>query len=372
METSMLLSIVYVLIICIVPLAGLIIALTPYLMPKRECFAVTVPDAAQSDPTLQSYKRRFALITGAFVLAITIACALSFFLGHAALATAIMGVGVFLLCIGAYGLMLYFRSKVQALKRARGWVAQGNVTVASIGNEPVPRPISLKWDLLFLPLIFICLAVCLLGYNAIPSEIPIHIGFDGDVSSYAKKNVITACMPGIFVAFVDAILLFGHWSITRSKKFSDPSTPALSAWAYGRFARAQSMLMVAGGVLLGFVGLSMALSFIGVISIVMAAVWCTVCIFIVAAGSIFISLIYGQNGSRLIANVSTSNALLRDNDQYWKLGIFYMNREDPALFLPERFGIGWTINLGRPAGWALLLGLVAFVVAFLIFVFLTM
>lgn len=372
MDATSLLNIVYVLIIALLPLAGLTISLTPYLMPKRECFAVTVPDAAQDDPVLRSYKRRFTAITGLFVAAITVACVLAFALGQIAVAIGIMGVGIFLLCLGGYGLMLYFRSKVQTLKRARGWVAQGNVSVATIGNEPAPRPISLKWDLLFLPLIFICLAICLLGYGAIPSEIPIHVGFDGEISSYAEKSLVVACMPGILVAFVDAILLFGHWSITRSKKFSDPSTPALSAWAYGRFARAQSVMMAASGVLLGFVGLSMALSFIGIISIAMAGVWCTVCVFIVAAGSIFVSLIYGQNGSRLMANVSASDALLRDNDRYWKLGIFYVNREDPALFLPERFGIGWTINLGRPAGWALLLGLVAFVTAFTVFVFLAM
>lgn len=28
----------------VVPLMGVLMALTPYLMPKRECFAVTVPD----------------------------------------------------------------------------------------------------------------------------------------------------------------------------------------------------------------------------------------------------------------------------------------------------------------------------------------
>ena len=41
-----------------------------------------------------------------------------------------------------------------------------------------------------------------------------------------------------------------------------------------------------------------------------------------------------------------------DDDRYWKLGIFYWNHDDASLFVPERFGIGWTINLGRPAAWA--------------------
>ena len=39
------------------PLTGALMAATPYLMPKRECFAVTVPDAAVADPYLRRLKR---------------------------------------------------------------------------------------------------------------------------------------------------------------------------------------------------------------------------------------------------------------------------------------------------------------------------
>ena len=42
-----------------------------------------------------------------------------------------------------------------------------------------------------------------------------------------------------------------------------------------------------------------------------------------------------------------------DDDQHWKGGLFYVNRDDPALLVPRRFGLGWTLNLGRPAGIAL-------------------
>lgn len=54
-----------------------------------------------------------------------------------------------------------------------------------------------------------------------------------------------------------------------------------------------------------------------------------------------------------------------DNDRYWKGGIFYMNPDDPAPFLPERFGIGWTINLGRPAAWAFMVGFALVIAGFI-------
>ena len=57
----------------VVPLMGVLMALTPYLMPKRECFAVTVPDDAARDPYLRRLKRAYLAI----MLALAAAGALS-------------------------------------------------------------------------------------------------------------------------------------------------------------------------------------------------------------------------------------------------------------------------------------------------------
>ena len=47
----------------------------------------------------------------------------------------------------------------------------------------------------------------------------------------------------------------------------------------------------------------------------------------------------------------------RDDDRYWYGGGFlYNNPDDPALFVPKRFGLGWTVNFGRPLGKLFLIG----------------
>jgi uncharacterized membrane protein len=38
-------------------------------------------------------------------------------------------------------------------------------------------------------------------------------------------------------------------------------------------------------------------------------------------------------------------------DACWKWGQFYNNPQDPALFVPKRVGVGWTLNYGHPWGW---------------------
>lgn len=40
----------------------------------------------------------------------------------------------------------------------------------------------------------------------------------------------------------------------------------------------------------------------------------------------------------------------RLDDRNWRLGVFYYNPDDPAPFVPKRFGLGWTINFAHPGG----------------------
>ena len=48
----------------------------------------------------------------------------------------------------------------------------------------------------------------------------------------------------------------------------------------------------------------------------------------------------------------------RAPDSCWKLGIIYYNPADPSLFIPKRFGIGYTFNFGNRWTWILLGGVI--------------
>ncbi len=56
-----------------------------------------------------------------------------------------------------------------------------------------------------------------------------------------------------------------------------------------------------------------------------------------------------------------SGIIFRDDDRYW-YGFFYINRDDPELLVPKRYGLGWTINFGHPKSKWLLLGLLLLIV----------
>jgi hypothetical protein len=41
-------------------------------------------------------------------------------------------------------------------------------------------------------------------------------------------------------------------------------------------------------------------------------------------------------------------------DSSWTWGLLYNNPDDPALFVPKRFGIGFTVNFGHSSAWWIL------------------
>ena len=79
-----------------------------------------------------------------------------------------------------------------------------------------------------------------------------------------------------------------------------------------------------------------------------------------------LSVVYGQVGSRVFKRMQDSKTMPEDSDEHWKAGIIYFNPEDASVFLPERFGIGWTFNWARPASWVILIGFALVVVVFIV------
>lgn len=68
----------------------------------------------------------------------------------------------------------------------------------------------------------------------------------------------------------------------------------------------------------------------------------------------------GQGGSRMSSAAQGSESTLaqpvgdRTPDRYWKLGVFYFNRDDAAVFVEKRFGLGYSLNFARPTAWLIL------------------
>ena len=153
-------------------------------------------------------------------------------------------------------------------------------------------------------------------------------------------------------------MVASHAAIIYAKHPIDPDHPAATGYAYGVFSRVWSIYVLVIGLLAaGGLGLGVQLVTIGVLDINLIGI---IGMFIAVAalvGALMIGVYYGQNGARVYAGVrhsdggdiSDDNAMPYDDDLHWIGGIIYINRDDPAIMIPKRFGVGWTVNLARPS-----------------------
>lgn len=369
--------ILMVFLVAIIFLSGALLAATPWFMKKGECFAVTIPESAQADERFLTFRKRYA----AAVLAVTLICAVALgavsnvALGkmglapdsdslNAILAAAIV-VAATIPLIASFALMLHYRKRVEAIKREEGWKAERDEAVALIGFEEAPVPPSLAWNVVYVPIVLITLAIGLALYPSTPDLVPTNFDFAGNVNQWTPKGPALIAFPLLFEVFMAACFIFSHWMTIRSKKDIDPARPAISAYAYGAFARAECILLLVGGsVLTAVLGIVMILMMAEILSMLVTIALIIVATLILVGATIAVSVVYGQSGSRLVKRLEENGDIIADNDEHWKAGIFYWNKDDASLFLPKRFGVGWTMNWARPAAWLIVGGFTLVSIAF--------
>ncbi len=342
-------------------LSGCLIAATPWLTREREAFAVSVPEAAQGDPRIRRMRRVFL----ACVLAVSAASAVAALVLYSAHPLAMAAVVCVPVATG-FVLMLAFRARVRAIKRAEGWETRAArlSAVAGAAETNAPRPLPLAWSLLYVPVILATLALSLALYPRMPDPVPVHFDAAGAVDDYMAKGWQVVAMPMAVQAFMALCLTASHWQILRSRRPTSPEHPVASAIAYGMFARAQSAALLASGIVITASISIMPLAFAGVVTSDQSFV----ALIVIIVGSILpnlaVPLVYGQAGSRLLRRMTAAGELAFDDDDRWRLGLFYVNREDPSVVVPRRFGVGWAMNWGNPRAWGLVAAFVAVVVAF--------
>ena len=361
-------TMVSVLLSLLVFAMAVLFAVTPYLQRKGEVFAVTLPAAAQGTREVSVLKKRYALAMAAVAIVFTAVCLASALKGSLSEFFVLFVVVLLADPVIGCALMLFYRRKLIALKRERGWNVQAVRSASVVGEEGdvVPKGISLKWNLLYLPILVATIAVIAVAYPSMPDMVPMHIGVDGAVDGWMKKGLGIFAIPVFMEIFLAACMMVSHYMMLKSKRWTDPGAPVTTAWAYGCYLRANTVLLVVMGVLLNAIlGIGMALSFAGLIGLSEMTVAVVFVATILCVASIAVSLYFGQAGSRLLKRVENVSGASED-DKYWKLGMFYWNPDDAAAVLPERFGFGWTVNWARPAVWAWVVGFALLTVLFVV------
>lgn len=324
-------------------------------------FGVRVPAPHAGDPAVRRQTRIYRLrVLGSGIIAAGGSLALYAVTGD----TLMLPLSVLVLVGAWYGCFVLANHGIRAAKAASGWyegVRQGIAVDTALRTDPPRFP----W-LWLAPAVLITLATAVIGvisYPSMPEVLAVHYAARGVPDRTAAKSVGTA-FSLVFVQVGMTGLLAGiAAAIVHSRADIDPARPAGSARWFRRYLvlGAKALLGLAAMIDVGMLASSL-LMWTGT-----RTPWAPLAVVIpILVGVIVAVVILARNNRDWDAREEGTGLTHRDDDRQWKGGLFYVNRSDHALFVPRRFGVGWTINIGNPRAGMLLAGAAALIALFVV------
>ena len=215
------------------------------------------------------------------------------------------------------------------------------------------EPLSTLWILIFIPIIIITALIAIYFYDKMPNILPMHYNSKMQVDSAVPKSWNTVFFPIYMQVIMSALMSVIFLAVRRApgavrgNPNAEPNYPV--------FRRKLSGVLLCVGVLTTLLFTIIELSYIKNLSGISNLIPIMPAIILIPCILVFY---YYFKYSRKQKATGT----ILDDDSKWKLGMFYVNPKDPAIFVEKRVGIGTTLNLGHPLAWLVIVGLIAIIV----------
>ena len=353
---------------------GVVNGITPYYSRLSTPFGVTVPTSHQKDPYVLKLKKTYLYqnIFGSILLAAPI----FFFLRWDDQEKVEMFSSIYVTVAMFVFIFLSFLLYLQKRKQLRSWKTANNIKIETkkakividTGYQKdlkvVPHSIFVSAQLFIL---LVTVAVTLYFYDLIPERFPVHWNSSNESDRIVDKTYVNVFMLPAIQLLMVPMMFFSHYSFIKSKQKISPYLSDLSSKQSKLFRQAWSYYFLVVTVLTQL--LLSGIHFFSLFFAERGADWIlgmTIPFVVIIVGySVYLTWKYGQGGEKLFLNEAgelPDEVTEADEERYWKWGVWYYNPEDPSIFVEKRFGIGSTLNMARWQSWAVVAGLLAFVV----------
>ncbi|KAB2336027.1 DUF1648 domain-containing protein [Cytobacillus depressus] len=346
-------------LIIIVFLIGFEMAI-PFLTKRNVVFGVYIPDEFARDPKLLAFKKRFSLLIFIFgVIGVGLYLFLLTKVNLNESMNALLGSAIqFSLIFMSLALYFYYHAKALQRKKAMRWgenVKQVTITDLSVRSQDAMLP----WHVYLLP-IAVTIGVMiytLTKFSLLPEQIPMHWGPNGKPDAFAAKSQFSA-ISLLLILLTIQFMFLGINEMTKRSGFKLSATrPEASRIRQLTLRKYSSWFMFFTNVLItmlfSFLQLQMIHPNLADGAVLMALP--IIFTLMILIGCLYLAIKVGTAGERMDLHPASGISDL-DDDQYWKGGLFYFNKNDPSIFVEKRFGIGWTLNFSNPVGYIVLLG----------------
>lgn len=340
-----------------VPLFGALMCAAPAVTRPTLQFGVRIPPAQTRAAVIRRERRAYYWRSAA----VAVCCA--------AAAIVFWGAGswwlprtILLLELAAdAGCIWLARRKIIAAKTAEGWFAGVRPTVvADTSWRTQPQPFPVRW---LIPAISVITATIIIGAIRYP-HLPAHLA-TGLVTRGGR--LVPRSPVSAFAMVIAQLFVTGMWTgllvlIYRSRPDIDPADPAASLRGYRRlldsFTKAALTLVALVDLTFGLTALQLWQLYHLHGARAALPLWPA------AAGVLIliaVAMRAGRNRIRPASGQRPGRAVAAgpDDDRFWKAGLIYVNRADPAIVVTVRVGVGWTLNFGNPAAWLIIGAIIA-------------
>lgn len=349
----------FIFLIFIFIFSGITVSIIPFLTRKTENFGVSIPERIYNQTQFIKMRKQYSWSMVSLLILLT---AILIIIGlYMSETTFFVSFTIILMSylLASFIIYLPFHFKMKEIKERENWTEQYKETLIIDTSFRDERITYSNW-LFLIPLFIIILTISytFLIYDTIPDEVPRHISVTGKITYTEKSPGILLMLP-FTQLFMLGIFLIINYVIKQSKQQVSATNPEVSKKQNIIFRKRWSLYTFIMGtftiLLLSFLQLTFIYEdWIKYIDPVMY----TSIVFILV-GTVVLSIKTGQGGSRIkIKEEENDQFIERDNDKHWKLGQFYFNKNDPAIFIEKRFGIGWSANFARPMTWILIISII--------------
>ncbi|WP_409276169.1 DUF1648 domain-containing protein [Neobacillus sp. SCS-31] len=357
-------SIMLLMVILLIPVYVSMIFI-PYWTRKTESFGVSIPEEAYHLPDIKEMRKKYALSTGLAALLTAVIFILTSNGRNEEAISILYAVLLVIFITASFGVYLVFHKKMKQLKEQYNeWGQTVQLVMIDTGFRQKKLAYSNLWFIIPFLISVVSIVITLVNYQHIPERFPMKYDLSGEVTNWGVKSYRSVLVLPIMQIYLTLLFLFINTVISKAKQQVSAANPEESIRKNIIFRRRWSLYTIFVGTGLVSVFLFPQMSIIypvdpkihNIVPLVFAAV--------VLIGTLVLSIFTGQGGSRVKVEASSLNGKVvsRDDDRYWKLGMFYFNPNDPAIFLEKRFGIGWTNNWAHPISWIIFLAIIGIAV----------
>lgn len=326
----------------LVPLVGVFLCVAPVVSRPTVQFGVRVPPERVAASVIGRERHRY--LWRSAVIAV-VATALVFTAGAHVPSWPSRIILVLLIATDA-GLFWWAHRAVARAKSAEGWfVGLRQTVVTDTGWRTEPARFPAAW---LLPAVAIIVATAVVGILRYP-HLPAHLDTGGGRHLATTPASAFATLIGqLFVTALWTVLLALTY---RSRPDLDTGDPAASL---RRYRQALALIGRAGLILVACIDLTLALKALRRWQIADLPTGLEILpVALGLAGLLAVVVYAGRIRGRAGTAAAGSD---RDDDRFWRAGLVYVNRDDPALMVNARFAFSLTPNLGNPRVWMIIAG----------------